>query len=128
LNISGSAISIPYRPNRLSLEDQLCYWLKRIYLNIIIFLESDNWVEEINKSTKSITPALEKLKTVSIKTKLVKLNLLMKEIPNKVAEKQSVSTVNNSKSDNSTQRYYQIFNKQLKGVYNSLFPAINRFI
>lgn len=123
LNISGSVISLPYSPDRFNLENQIFLWLKRIYLNILIFLESDNWIEEINKSHKSTTPALDKLKTSLVKLKvIIKRNLSISKV------KQSFSVANNADLKNIVLRYYRVFNKFFKALYSTFFPAINRFI
>lgn len=128
LNISGSVISLPYSPDRFNLENQIFLWLKRIYLNILIFLESDNWIEEINKSHKSTTPALDKLKTIDFKTSLVKLKVIIKRNLSISKVKQSFSVANNADLKNIVLRYYRVFNKFFKALYSTFFPAINRFI
>lgn len=128
LNISGSVISLPYSPDRFSLEDQIFLLLKKIYLNILIFLESDNWIEEINKSHRSTIPALERLKIIDLKTSLVKLKIIVKRNLSISKVKQSFSVANNADSKNIQLRYYQTYNKFLKALHTAFFPAINRFI
>lgn len=127
LGLIGSSIGvsvIPLESSRYQLIYQLNRWLYNIYRDILIFLESDSWFEEINRSpnsTHSISckksiifsnNTSRRLKLFNIKEKRTNLNQL-----------DSIDKLINT---------YKLFYSKciyiLIRLKASLFPAINRFI
>ncbi len=137
LNTSGVKSTLTFEPNILSLQDQLFNWLNKLYLNIILFLESDDWLDEINRSQKKTIKSLENNNTIGISTPNKNnsiypyfriLRLFIKRTTNQDVKNHPIHDGETASYQDSSKRFNLIFTNKLKRLSIALFPAINRFI
>ena len=138
MSVSGATISLPYEPVKFSLPDRFNDWLNKMHRNIILFLESDGWFEEIESSKRrTITRSHQNNKTINISSsnknrRLCPFFSILRSCKKRI-------TFNHSRIRQKTQRnaptlqedgymLYTIFARKLKQLTNTLFPAINRFV
>lgn len=94
IDYSGSAIAIPYQKDGYGLLDQFINWLFKMYRNMILFLEADNWFEEIRHSQNSSKlPEVQNI-THDNTSKLRKFEFLYKSIVSSRIENDKVVSEN----------------------------------
>lgn len=128
-------LAVPHHFNDNYLAEQFLHWFNKLYCKIILFLESDDWYEKIERSQQTSSENKHH-------------NQLKQEIIN------SYQKINESLSSSRIFQYYALFKikensskteikeegskkekfrnrypgNQFKIFSNTIFPAINRFI
>jgi hypothetical protein len=130
LNTSGVTSTLTFEPNKLSLQDQLFNWLNKLYRNIILFLESDDWLDEINRSQKTTIKSLENNKICSDNKnkRIYQTFRFKKRITNQGVKNHPIHDSETESYQDSSKRFNLFFTDQLKRLSIALFPTINRFI
>ncbi len=128
MDSSGVVSTISLKPNTYQLIDQLNKLLYKIYRDIIIFLESDNWFEKINRSHK-ITPLMSKNMSVIVRNRtsqVLKPIHIISTLKEKKKNPKQTGNIDNPRN------IFDLVYSKTKNILNLLkvylFPAINRFI
>lgn len=130
-------LEVCHRLNDDSVQAQFVYWLNKLYIRIILFLESDEWFEKIDRSQKVSSQQNQRqqlkdrmLNSCQRITKPLNRSMIFKYIKIagfKVKEKSSSAAIN--EPDLVKERInFVFFRSQFKNLSKILFPTVNRFI
>lgn len=129
-------LAVPHHLFDNNLTTQFLYWFNKLYCKIILFLESDDWFEKIERS-QQISPENKHLNKLNnrILNRSQKINKSLSSSRKfqyytsifKVKENSSITDKIGPGKDNS--KFNSGFLKNhFKFLSNTIFPVINRFI
>ncbi|MCD4732554.1 MAG: hypothetical protein K8R74_18285 [Bacteroidales bacterium] len=127
---TGTTLSLPYEAVNINLHDQLITWINKIYRNIVLFLESDDWFEEINRSQKTTikSPVNKKIGSANKIKRIYQTFRIKKRITHQDVKEHPIHDDETTSNQYNGKRFNLFFTNQLKWFSTSIFPAINRFI
>lgn len=124
---SGATLSMPYEFPHSNIENQLMVFLNKLYRNIILFLDSDNWFEEINQSQRctqdQVSGTQDNTKSsVNSEFEVPSYSTVFGNI------KSRTGYIDNILNIGHIGIYFKKVRTYLNSVAASLFPTLNRFI
>jgi hypothetical protein len=125
---SGLAIALPHEQSGNSWQDDIISWLNKLFCSFILFLESDEWFEKIERSKMSTASPPVKNSSISYSKNYKTIKALIKHISFKPSKIKTAQIENLKRIVSFSKHFFQPFLYQLKSFLTTLFPAINRFI
>lgn len=125
---SGLAIALPYEQSGNSWQDDIISWLNKLFCSFVLFLESDEWFDKIERSKMSTASPPVKNSSISYSKNYKTIDTHIKHILCKPSKIKSAQVENLKQIVSFSKHYFQTIFYGLKIFLTTLFPAINRFI